>query len=97
MVAPSQVVRYLGLDLDSVKMEVRLPQDKVYKARTLVQRFRGLLVFTKKELMELCGCLAHASQVVKGGRTFSRRLINLLKFIPKGRKGVTYQIGFITT
>ena len=35
---------------------------------------------TVKELAVLAGHLAHASQVVKGGRTFSRRILNLYKY-----------------
>ena len=36
---------------------------------------------SKKDLQELCGHLAHASRVVQGGHTFSRRIINLLKYM----------------
>ena len=34
------------------------------------------------------GYLAEASQVVRGGRTFSRRIINLIKYIPEDGKAV---------
>ena len=38
---------------------------------------------TVKDLQVLAGHLAHASSVVRGGRTFSRRVINLLKYVSR--------------
>ena len=81
VISPSTCVRYLGLNIDSIKMEVSLPQDKLKRLVELVDSFSDKATATKKELQELCGHLAHASRVVRGGRTFSRRVINLLKFM----------------
>ena len=79
VVKPSQSVKYLGLLIDSVKMELSLPPDKLKKLYDLVLRFssENKTRATKHELDSLCGVIAHASKVVRGGRTFSRRLINL--------------------
>ena len=88
VVAPNQVVRYLGLEFDSIKMEIRLPSDKVKKTMEMVKDFRGKKCCSRKELQSLAGYLAHASQVVRGGRTFSRRIINLIKYIPEDGKVV---------
>ena len=88
IISPTQVVRYLGLEFDSIKMELRLPGDKLAKTKELVVTFRGKKCCKKKELQVLAGHLAHASQVVRGGRTFSRRIINLLKYIPEDGKVV---------
>ena len=81
VVPPSQVVTYLGIELDSVQMELRLPQKKLIRLRNLVDEFRGRKHCSLKELQVLAGHLSHASTVVKGGRTFSRRIINLAKFL----------------
>ena len=35
---PSQVCRYLGLDIDSIRMEVRLPKDKLEKLINLLKK-----------------------------------------------------------
>ena len=88
IMGPSQVTRYLGLELDSINMEIRLPSDKVERTRSLIKEFRNKKVCSRKDLQVLSGYLAHASQVVKGGRTFSRRIINLIKYIPDDGKVV---------
>ena len=78
---PSTSVVYLGIELDSVVMEVRLPDRKVVRLKQLVSEFKEKSSCTLHELQVLCGHLAHASRVVRGGRTFSRRLINFTKYM----------------
>ena len=79
IVNPSTVVKYLGLEIDSIEMELRLPQDKLDKLVNVVSQFasESRKTATKHDLDSLCGVVSHASQVVRGGRTFSRRMINL--------------------
>ena len=43
---------------------------------------------SKKELQVLVGHLAHASTVVRGGRTFSRKLLNFIKYLPDSARKV---------
>ena len=86
VISASQVVRYLGIEFDSIAMELRLPSDKVQKTLDLVCEFKEKACCRKQELQVLAGYLAHASQVVRGGRTFSRRIINLIRFLPDGEK-----------
>ena len=81
VVIPSQLVTYLGISIDSVNMTLSLPTHKVMKLKSLVYDFRGKSKTSVKELQVLSGHLAHASTVVRGGRTFSRRVINFLKYI----------------
>ena len=79
LVAPSQVVKYLGLHIDSVNMELSLPPDKLERLNKLVGNFAldTKVSATKHDLDSLCGVVSHASKVIRGGRTFSRRMINL--------------------
>ena len=74
---PSQVRRYLGLDIDSIKMKIRLPEDKLEKLINLLKQYVGKSTISKKELESLGGLLAHCSHVVDGGRTHSRRFYDL--------------------
>ena len=76
-------VRYLGLDIDSIKMEIRLPKDKLEKLINLLKKYVGESTISKKELESLGGLLAHCSHVVDGGRTHSRRFYDLYKVILK--------------
>ena len=69
--------RFLGIDIDSVAMELRLPEDKLCRVKKLVNKFAVLKKSTKDKIDELAGLLAHCSKVVRGGRTFCRRIYDL--------------------
>ena len=60
-------------------MEVRLPQDKLIKIKSLLQEFLRRKKVTLHELQSLIGVLNFACAVVVPGRTFLRRLINLTR------------------
>ena len=79
--------RYLGLDIASIRMEIRLPKDKLEKLINLLKKYVGKSTISKKELESLGGggggLLAHCSHVVDGGRTHSRRFYDLHKVILK--------------
>ena len=80
--SPSQSVRYLGIDFDSSDMTIRLPQDKLLKLIRELDYFSTKDRATKRQLQWLCGLVAHAAKVVRGGRT--RRLIELLRGLKDG-------------
>ena len=81
MVSPATSVVYLGLELDSTTLKVSLPSGKLSRLRSLLLTFSLKDKCTKKELEVLAGHLTHASMVVRGGRTFSRRVINMVKYM----------------
>ena len=78
---PSKICRYLGLDIDSIEMELRLPKDKLEKLILSVNTFKDKSSLSKKELESLGGLLSHCSHVVDGGRTHSRHFYDLYKVI----------------
>ena len=82
-VNPCTVITFLGIELDSVKMESRLPRDKVEKIKTLLNEFMGLQKVTLKQLQSLLGVLNFACRVVIPGRPFLRRLIDLTRGVHK--------------
>ena len=81
---PLTCVTYLGIGIDSVKMEVRLPKKKLTRLVELVSSFKGKNECCFRDLQVLCGHLAHAAKVVRGGRTFSRRVINFTTYSSDG-------------
>ena len=84
--SPAQVQRYLGVELDSLLMSLRLPADKLEKLHAELRFFAGRRRATKRQLQHLCGVLSHCSTLVRGGRTFSHRIVNMLRaFTPKKR------------
>jgi len=73
---PATCLTFLGIEIDTVALELRLPSDKLYKLRCQLKEWRGRKVCTKRELLSLIGTLSHACKVVRAGRTFLRRLID---------------------
>lgn len=76
---PASSLTFLGIEIDSVAMELRLPADKLTQLQTLLMQWRGKKACTKRELLSIIGSLSHACKVVRPGRSFLRRLIDLAK------------------
>ena len=75
---PATLMTLLGIEFDSVKQELRLPEDKLQKLKKLVAGWRRRKVCTRRELQSLAGHLSHACKVVRPGRRFLRGLFGLL-------------------
>jgi hypothetical protein len=76
---PKTVMQFAGITLDAIKMEARLPEDKLQKCRTLLQHFKTRRKVTLKELQSLLGLLNFTCSVIVPGRAFLRRMIDLTK------------------
>ena len=66
-------------ELDTLAMEVRLPEEKLQETQTMVSSWLGKKSCQRKDLESLVGKLAHASKVVQPRKTFMRRMFELLK------------------
>ena len=82
---PATQITSLGIEIDSIVMEIRLPADKLSNLQAQLAQWRGKKGCTKTELESLVGSLSHACKVVRYGRSFLRRLINLGKLAKKPR------------
>ena len=69
---PSTALPFLGIVLDTKKMEARLPEDKLCKLRHEVSQWVGRTRAQKHEfqILSLVGSLQHATKVVRCGRAF---------------------------
>ena len=85
---PAQSCRFLGIILDSVQQEARLPVDKMSKLHSELPYFSGKKRATLRQLQELTGILCHASKVIHGGRPFTHRIIQMLKQFKPGIKRI---------
>ena len=74
---PTTCLTYLGIEIDTVAMTIRLPEAKLEQVKALIRQWSHRKKCTKRELLSLIGLLAFASKVVKPGRMFLRRLIDL--------------------
>lgn len=77
VVWPSTVIEFLGFILDSERMEIRISEARKQEIMQELISFLALSHCTKRHLLSLIGKLGFASRVVRAGRTFIRRLIQV--------------------
>ena len=65
---PSTILPYLGIELDSLEFEVRLPLDKLLKAKELVLKWLSERSGEKRKLLSLIGYLQHCCKVIVPAR-----------------------------
>ena len=76
---PSMCLTFLGFELDSKALEMRLPWDKLLDLQQTLSAWSGRHLCRKKELESLVGKLSHASRVAQHGKTFLCQLFEFLK------------------
>ena len=74
---PSTAMSFAGIELDSIFLEARLPRDKIEKCISLISDFIHRKKVTLKEVHSLNGLLNFVCSVIRPGRAFLRRLIDL--------------------
>ena len=72
----------MGIVLDSVRIEARLPQDKLARINEHLSSFTKRRSVRLAELQSLIGTLQFACKVVVQDRTFLQRAINLTRGLP---------------
>ena len=81
IVAPTTCLVLLGIELDTILMRARLPEEKLSALLEELRGFNSLHLneglCTKRRLLSLIGKLAFACKVVPAGRIFLRRLLDL--------------------
>ena len=71
---PSTQLTFLGITLDTINMEARLPADKIARIKQMTTLWLTKKNATERETLSLIGLLQHATKVVKCGRTFVSRM-----------------------
>ena len=74
---PASRLSFLGILIDSENDTLSLTADKCARLRSAISEWRGRKFCRKRELLSLIGQLQHACRVVRAGRTFLRRMIDL--------------------
>lgn len=69
---PSTTQKLLGLEYDTIKREIRIPQDKVTRYVAFARSLMSKSQVTKKELFSLTGKTRHASVQCKALSSFAR-------------------------
>ena len=74
---PSSVLCFARIELETDKMEARLPEEKLRKCGSLISEFLKHKKVSLKEMQSLIGLLNFTSSVVIPSSTFLKRMINL--------------------
>ena len=75
---PTVCLVFLGIEIDTAASVLRLPQEKIDRIRALLLDWGDRKSCYRKELESLIGLLNHACKVIRSGRSFLRRMIDLL-------------------
>ena len=66
----STTLEFLGILLDTERMEARLPAEKLTRIQATIHKWLSRKSATKLEILSLVGLLQHAAKVVRPGCTF---------------------------
>ena len=107
VVDPITHITFLGIELDSMAMTLRLPEEKLLLLRQELQSSLSRNRLTKRQLQSLAGRLSWAASVVKSGRVFLRRIFNTIRMLRQNahrvrvnsevRKDLLWWSNFIST
>ncbi len=89
---PSEVITFLGIEIDTAKMEVRLPQNKLDELRSILKKWKGMKSCRRRDLESIVGSLNHACKAVRAGRAFKRRLQNLMTSVDRDDRRVRLNV-----
>ncbi|XP_033733376.1 uncharacterized protein LOC117322521 isoform X1 [Pecten maximus] len=82
-VGPTTVIIFLGLEIDTVEMLIRIPLQKTIELTDMLLRFVGQKKVTLKELESLVGVLNFFCRALRSGRPFLRRLYDATSKVSK--------------
>jgi hypothetical protein len=80
---PSTVITFLGVEFDTINMELRLPSEKLQKLQLQLDHILYKDKITLLQLQSLLGSLNLACRVVRPGRVFLRRLYDVSTLVKR--------------
>ena len=83
---PTTCLTYLGIEIDTFLGQLRLPWENFHHLQTHLAELGGRKV-CGQDLESLVGTLNHACKVVQSGRSFFRRMLDLLHAVPSHSTG----------
>ena len=75
---PTTVMVFLGIMIDMVRGELHFLEDKLHRLEESLKEWGDWMVCSRKELESLIGHSNHACKVVRAGRSFLHRMVDLL-------------------
>ena len=92
IIGPATALPFLGIDIDTKEMTIGVPKPKLDAILTLLPKWRGRRTATKQQLLSLIGKLHHISVVVRPGRLFLRRLIDLSCTVKEKQHHINFNV-----
>ena len=89
---PVTLLVYLGIVINSLNMTIEVPEDKLLAAMASLTKWVRRRTCTKRQLKSLIGKLGHICKVVRPGRMFSRRLIDLSTTVKRMHHHITINV-----
>ena len=83
LVPPTQILTFLGLEINTIEQTLRLPVAKVQELKLCVQKWENKSSFSKKELQHILGKFNWAARMFRVARPLMRRLIDKCKILKK--------------
>jgi len=94
---PTCCLVFLGIIIDTIAMELRLPQEKLIRLHQLIEEWlakKPRASVRKRDLASLAGHLQHACIIIRPGRTFLRRIFDLLATVAHPDHYIRLSAGF---
>ena len=91
---PTQVLTFLGIQIDTRDMSLRLPPNKIKKLKAVLATFKHRKRASYRQLQQLTGRLCWAAHVVKGGRVYLQRCFDLMRPLQQPHHKVRLTEGF---
>ena len=86
-VPPTTEITYLGVQFNSVTMQMSVPPEKMAEVKAEINRWVRKSTISKKELQSLLGKLFWVARVVKYARAFMSRLLDQLRSLARVHDG----------
>lgn len=81
-VFPHTSMPWIGIEFDTLAMEIRIPQAKLTDTLTLLRTWAVKTAATRHQLQQLLGKLFHIAQCCKPARLFLGRMLDTLRSAP---------------
>jgi len=94
---PTCCLVFLGIIIDTIAMELRLPQEKLLRLHQLIEEWlakKPRASVRKRDLASLAGHLQHACIIIRPGQTFLRRIVDLLATVAHPDHYIGLSAGF---
>ena len=75
---PTQCLPFLGIEINTTLCTLKVPPKKLNDIKSSIAAFSQKRSASKRQLQQLAGRLNWAAKVVYGGRTFLRRILDLM-------------------